>query len=108
LTNPCIGVVLVLDEETGLPRAMVDGTAVIAVRTAAVSAVATDLPGVNRVSCRRDTGTAERTSPPRHSALTSRGFLHDRWGRFAAISRLNQQPSQRQADLFHDPLVLAE
>jgi ornithine cyclodeaminase len=38
-----LGMVLVLDDETGLPRALMDGAAITAVRTAAVSAVATDL-----------------------------------------------------------------
>jgi len=37
-----LGVVLVYDPDTGLPSAMMDATAVTAVRTAAVSAVATD------------------------------------------------------------------
>jgi ornithine cyclodeaminase len=38
-----LGLVLVFDDETGMPRALMDGGAVTAVRTAAVSAVATDL-----------------------------------------------------------------
>jgi ornithine cyclodeaminase len=38
-----VGMVLVLDDETGLPRALMDGAAITAVRTAAVSAVATDV-----------------------------------------------------------------
>lgn len=38
-----LGLVLVFDEETGMPRALMDGAAVTAVRTAAVSAVATGL-----------------------------------------------------------------
>jgi ornithine cyclodeaminase len=38
-----VGLVLVLDERTGLPSALMDGAEVTAIRTAAASAVATDL-----------------------------------------------------------------
>jgi ornithine cyclodeaminase len=38
-----VGLVIVFDPDTGLPRAMMDGAAVTAIRTAAVSAVATDI-----------------------------------------------------------------
>lgn len=38
-----LGLVLVFDDETGMPAALMDGATVTAVRTAAVSAVATDL-----------------------------------------------------------------
>ncbi|HZG07180.1 MAG TPA: ornithine cyclodeaminase family protein [Streptomyces sp.] len=38
-----LGMVLVLDERTGVPRALMDGATITAIRTAAVSAVATDV-----------------------------------------------------------------
>jgi alanine dehydrogenase len=38
-----VGLVLVFDPDTGAPRALLDGAAITAIRTAAVSAVATDL-----------------------------------------------------------------
>lgn len=76
------GLVLVFDEETGLPVAVVDAAAVTEIRTAAVSAVATDLLAVRPAATLAILGTgAQARAHLQAVGVVRPGLAVTVWGR---------------------------